>query len=182
MKEISPDTIQKASDGDKQAFQSIYRQCVPMVYNTALGISHCREDAQEITQDVFYKAYTHLRTFAFRSSFATWLYRITVNTALNFVKKHKHLQKNRFFDEAFHEDQTPPFSETEQQREELSTHIRELLNQLNPDQRACMVLRVMQELTYKEIAQVLNVKINTVRTRLIRARKILLKYKQNKSL
>ena len=95
IKEISNDLLQQASQGDIQAFEEIYKITSSFVYSMALRTIRNREDAQEITQEVFLKIFKNLKDFKFRSSFKTWVYRITVNTALNFIKKAGHDRNRR---------------------------------------------------------------------------------------
>ena len=175
MQEIPQDLLIRASEGDIQAFQEIYKMASSYVYNLALRISNNQEEAEEITQDVFLKIYNHLRYFQFRSAIKTWIYRITVNTAINASKKRsRELSRRADFNENI---QYGPASEVLKQRldqEENEALISRLLKLLNPKQRACVVLRDIQGLSYKEIARTLGINLNTVRTRLKRARQTLL--------
>ncbi len=175
---ISPDIIHKSAAGDIQAFAEIYKSASSFVYNVALRTARNREDAQEITQEVFLKVFKNLRDFRFKSSFKTWLYRITVNTALNALKKAAHERRRQF---AYHENIS---AELPTQAEAIETsldhsgqkeQVNKMLETLNPEYRTCIVLREMQGLRYDEIAQVLQININTVRSRLKRAREMLLK-------
>ncbi len=176
MKDIPEEIISKAAEGDTEAFRSLYEETADMVYAVALRVSHSKEDAEEISQEVFLKVYSHLKQFKYKSSFKTWIYRITMNAAINFAKKNAKWKKTFSFDESFFEEDKMMLSDDYHQQKEQK--IQELLSWLNPDQRACMLLRVVEGLSYKEIAEILQVNINTVRTRLIRARKALLLYKK----
>ncbi|MDD5131750.1 MAG: sigma-70 family RNA polymerase sigma factor [bacterium] len=175
---ISQDIIKKAVSGDIQAFEEIYRSASSFVYNIALRTARNREDAQEITQEVFLKVFKSLKDFRFQSSFKTWLYRITVNTTLNMLKKTAHDRRRQF---AYHENicnELPlPTAgiETSLEQREQKAQVDKMLEALNPEYRTCIVLREMQGLRYDEIAQALKININTVRSRLKRAREILLK-------
>ncbi len=162
-----------------QAFESIYKASSGFVYNVALRIAGKSHDAEEVTQEVFIKVYRNLKYFQFRSSFKTWVYRITVNTALNLYKRvSREMNRRRDFDDvartvASGEDVAGEV----QDREERKAHearLAELLDTLNPEQRSCIVLREIEGLSYQEMAQALGVNINTVRTRLRRARVALL--------
>ncbi|MFA6379211.1 MAG: RNA polymerase sigma factor [Candidatus Omnitrophota bacterium] len=168
MQELAVDVLEKAAQGDLKAFEHIYKDCASFVYTVALRMVHKREDAQEITQDVFVSVYKNLKHFEFRSSFKTWLYRITVNTALNRCKRN-HRQKTVTLDD--HQMQEVSFENPSLKSnvigEDLVAH---LLSCLNLDQRACVVLRNVEGLSYEEIAKSLNININTVRSRLKRAR------------
>ncbi|MCK4463647.1 MAG: RNA polymerase sigma factor, partial [Candidatus Omnitrophica bacterium] len=128
----------------------------------------------EVTQDVFMKIYKNLKKFNSLSSLNTWIYRITVNTAINRLKaEKKHTASRIDYDPA-----VQPVSQKEAVKNNIDSkeQISVLLNALNPDQRACVVLREIEGLNYKEIANALRININTVRTRLKRAREKLLAF------
>ena len=174
MENISRDIIAKAARGDIEAFEDIYRKTSTFVYNVAFRITNNSEDADEVTQDVFMKIYRHLKNFNSLSSLNTWTYRITVNTAINRLKaEKKHTDGKADYD---------PAAQAVSQKEEIRNNIDSkervsvLLSALNPDQRACIVLREIEGLNYKEIAQALRININTVRSRLKRARQRLLAF------
>jgi RNA polymerase sigma-70 factor (ECF subfamily) len=175
---LSPDIIHKAAAGDIQAFEEIYKSASSFVYNVALRTARNREDAQEITQEVFLKVFKSLRDFRFQSSFKTWIYRITVNTALNVLKKAAHDRRRQF---EYHENISAELSGqtgtavTSSEQRDQQVQVGKMLDALNPEQRACIVLREIQGLRYNEIAQALKININTVRSRLKRAREMLLK-------
>jgi RNA polymerase sigma-70 factor (ECF subfamily) len=175
--EISNELIQKAANKDLNAFETIYKTTSGFVYNVALNVALNRDDALEITQEVFLKVYDNLKDFKFRSSFKTWVYRVTVNTALNAKKKNLSRTSRQVpYDEAIetteiHENNVEQDIENKGDREILNN----LLESLTPEYRTCMVLREIQGLSYQEIAESLEININTVRSRLKRAREILIK-------
>ncbi|MFH1239113.1 MAG: sigma-70 family RNA polymerase sigma factor [bacterium] len=176
--DISRDLLLKAANGDVPAFEEIYKFASGFVYNVALRIAGNREDAQEIAQEVFLRIFKNLKDFKFKSSFKTWVYRITVNTALNIRKKalkdlsrQAEYNENIYYKKAIQDDSPEKIIDTKTNEEMVNN----LLAVLNPRHRACIVLREMQGLSYEEIAQVLKININTVRSRLKRAREILLK-------
>lgn len=178
MLDISNQIIERAAAGDIDAFEEIYRAASGFVYNVALRMTNNREDAAEVTQDVFMKAYNNLKDFQFRSSLKTWLYRITANTAINHYKKGaKHARGRIEFEPALdygQQDKDPAVDLIE--KEEREKQVSSLLEAVPPEQRACLVLREIEGLSYKEIAEALKININTVRTRLKRARQKLLKF------
>ena len=174
MNNISEDTITKALNGSVESFESIYEEYSIFVYNVAFRVVNNMEEAQEVTQEVFLIVYRKLKSFKFKSSFKTWIYRIAVNLAINHAKK-KAKEQNRtvgYNDDDFSKtiDSFDDGIEREQQEKTISA----LLESLNPDQRACVVLRNQEGLSYQEIAESLNININTVRSRLKRAREKLL--------
>jgi RNA polymerase sigma-70 factor (ECF subfamily) len=187
MEEISRDIIEQAQTGNIEAFERIYTKASGFVYNVALRITNNRQEAQEVTQDVFLKIYHNLKDFQFRSSFKTWLYRITVNTALNAYKRISKETKRRIdFDKVIDTQAASIDSDSElTEQEELKqqrAHVESLLTVLNPQQKACIILREIQGLSYKQISQSLNINLNTVRSRLKRARETLLAYATGGSL
>jgi len=171
MSDISADIIKKAASGDVGAFEQIYRETSGFVYNVALRIANNKEDAAEITQDVFMKIYHNIKNFKGDSSFKTWAYRIAANTAINFLRARPRDVSGKIdIDEA----QDIAYSGNAP-RDNIDISASEkrvefLLSQLKPEGRACIVLREMEGLDYKEMASALNTNINTVRTRLKRAR------------
>ncbi|MGB2629862.1 MAG: RNA polymerase sigma factor [Candidatus Omnitrophota bacterium] len=178
MRDIPRQTILRAAEGDVDAFAEIYRASSGLVYNTALRITASKEDAEEVTQDVFMKVYRGLRNFRFQSSFKTWIYRITANTAINKYKKRKREKMRTVeYDDSIETGHAAENAEKEIYKSDNEKLIRSILDMLNPDQRACIVLRNIEGLSYEEIAKTLRININTVRTRLKRARtKILEKF------
>jgi len=177
MEDISRDIIIKASRNDIAAFEDIYRKTSVFVYNVALRIAGSTEDADEITQDVFMKVYKHLHKFNFLSSFKTWVYRITVNTAINYEKAaEKHVSQRADYDTALNVVSTEEAARDNINKQAKEVKISALLGALDPDQRACIVLREIEGMNYREIANALKVNINTVRTRLKRARTKLLSF------
>jgi RNA polymerase sigma-70 factor (ECF subfamily) len=173
MKEIDKDTLIRASQGDIQAFEEIYKTSSSFVYNVALRIVNNREDALEVSQDVFMTIYHKLKGFRFESSFKTWVYRITANSAINFAKKFSRT-KTVPFEEALGEGAVLNEAQAHMDQEHQNQLVESLLGELSPDQRACVVLRDIQGLSYEEIARALNININTVRSRLKRSREKLL--------
>lgn len=173
MEDIAKDTLVRASQGDMEAFEDIYKASSSFVYNVAFRVVNNREDALEVAQEVFMIIHDKLKTFRFESSFKTWAYRITANYAINFAKKNSRA-KTVPYEDSFGEGAVLNEVQTQMDQEHQSQLVEKLLAELNPDQRACVVLRDIQGLSYEEIAQALNININTVRSRLKRSREKLL--------
>ena len=179
MQEITQDILVKAGQGDLNAFETVYKAASSFVYNVAYRVVGNKEDAQEVAQEVFVTVYHKLKDFRFESSFKTWVYRITVNQAINMAKKISKIRnKTTSFDESIDPPSVEPQIEAHMEQEHNEKTIAGLLNILNPDQRACVVLRNIEGLSYEQIAQALHININTVRTRLKRAREKLLMFKK----
>ncbi|MBU1062280.1 MAG: sigma-70 family RNA polymerase sigma factor [Candidatus Omnitrophica bacterium] len=166
MIEIGRELIIKASEGDMNSFEEIYRLSSGFVYNIALRIANNAKDAEEITQEVFIKVFKNLKSFSFRASFNTWVYRIAVNAAINF-KKRASKEENKRVD---YESRLNTELVDKGKDHASESLVKFLLSNLSPEHRACIVLREMEGLSYEEISNVLRININTVRSRLKRAR------------
>lgn len=176
MVDIDTHTIELAQAGDVNAFESIYRSFFGFVSNVAYRVVGNVQDAQEVTQETFLSMHRHLKNFRFQSSLKTWVYRITVNTAINYAKKRSNQRKDQSFDESFFASLEPDAYRM-MEKEENERRVQQLLGFLSLDHRAVLVLRSLQGLSYKEIADTLEIPINTVRTRIKRAREALLALK-----
>ena len=178
MREIAKATIEMAARGDTTAFEEIYKQCSSTVYTIALGVTRNRQDAEEATQDVFVKVFHGLKNFRFSSSFNTWLYRIAINTAINIYRKHaRHGAALLQYDELKDTRKVvPDTQEEEADRGDVAARVAALLDNISPEHRSCIVLREIEGLNYKEMAGVLSIPLNTVRSRLKRAREAIIAY------
>jgi len=175
MQDITHEVLTQAAQGDLKAFETIYKEASSFVYNVAFRVVGNKQDAEEVTQEVLLTVYHKLKTFRFESSFKTWVYRITANHAINMAKKNsKTRDKTTVYDEHVEPVGVSSQVNNKAEKEYNDKVIEELLNAINPDQRACVVLRNIQGLSYEEVAQSLNININTVRSRLKRAREKLL--------
>jgi RNA polymerase sigma-70 factor (ECF subfamily) len=175
MDNITDNIIIEATEGNTEAFEGIYKAYSGFVYNVAYRVVNNIDEAQEVTQEVFLTVYRKLKSFKFKSSLKTWVYRIAVNTAIDYSRKRSRDQDHivQYEENNNLNKTTDPVSEKiekEQQEKTIST----LLEALNPDQRVCIVLRSIEGLSYQEIAETLNININTVRTRIKRAREKLI--------
>lgn len=175
MNDVSLEILERASCGDMAAFEQVYKITSSFVYNVAFRITRNSPDAEEVTQDVFMKIYRNLKDFQFRSAFKTWLYRITVNTAINRYRRSTREQKGRIdYDNII--ESLPGASSTAEDiiQRDNEARLNALLAMLSPQHKACLILREIEGLSYQEIAFALNIPVNTVRSRLKRAREALL--------
>jgi RNA polymerase sigma-70 factor, ECF subfamily len=180
LQEIDREILVKAQSGDIESFETVYKDNSGFVYNVARRMLNNNHDAEEVTQEVFLSVYHNLKSFAFNSSFRTWVYRITVNCSLNYIKK-MNREKNRmkeYGESLMREGNTFSQPEVENSMADKESFISSLLGALEPEQRACIVLRNIEGLSYRQISETLKVNINTVRSRLKRAREKLLEFKQ----
>jgi len=175
MNDIAPDILEQAVAGDMDAFEEIYKATCSFVYNVALRVTRNSANAEEVTQDVFMKVYRNLKGFGFRSAFKTWVYRITVNTAINHYRKSSKEGKDR----VDYDNLIESLPDNRSAREGINqsdnqARLNALLDKLSPEHKSCLILREIEGLSYQEMAGVLNIPVNTVRSRLKRARLALL--------
>jgi len=175
MNNISADILEKSGQGDLSAFEEVYKASSGFVYNVAVRITRNSADAEEVTQDVFMKIYHNLKDFGFRCGFKTWVYRITVNTAINHYRKNKLNEKDRVdYDTAAVTVPASRSTEDELMQKDNETQVNGLLSVLSPKHKTCLILREIEGLSYEEIAAALKIPVNTVRSRLKRARAALI--------
>lgn len=132
------------------------------VYNLLLRMVHERDDAKELTQEVFVKAYDALPSFRFEFRFFSWLYRIAINLALSHLKKQRQyvgLEQIKNFAE-----------ETNEKDTETENHLKMAVEKLKDKYKTVIVLKYYQQLSYKEVAVVLDISEKKVRSRLYDAR------------
>jgi RNA polymerase sigma-70 factor (ECF subfamily) len=175
--EIPQSVLEQAASGNMQAFEKVYQAASGFVYNVTLRIVRNSHDAQEVTQDVFMKVYHNLKSFGFRSAFRTWVYRIAVNTAIDRYRQILRQNKGRLdYDAALAEGSCAPGVLKQDNQLDKQAKIGRLLDRLNPEQKTCVLLREIEGLSYKDIAGALKIPVNTVRSRLKRARQAMLQY------
>ena len=155
--------LEQALAGDKTAFGRLIDLHKDKVINIAYKLSNSYEGAQDIAQEAFIKAYMKLSSFKKEASFMTWLYRITYNTACNYLRKNK--VKTLFLNEEIFKSR----KETAQE-EELRDVVNEAVESLPLKLKSVIVLRDYEGLSYKEIAEVIKRPMGTVESRLARAR------------
>ncbi len=178
--EVHPDValVERSKAGDAAAFGQLVRQYERQIFRVAQHITQNREDAEDITQDVFLKAYEKLEQFQGNSKFSTWLVRIAVNESLMRLRKRK-TNKTVSMDEDVHtEDGSIPrdFAEWRPNPEqlfgqsELSDILRRTIQGLPPGFRTVFTLRDIENMSTEETAQALGLSVPAVKSRLLRAR------------
>ncbi|MBD3232942.1 MAG: sigma-70 family RNA polymerase sigma factor [candidate division Zixibacteria bacterium] len=147
--------IRRVIQGDKNAFNLIVNKYKDKVFKTAMRMVRNKDDAYDITQEVFIRAYKGLKNFKGDSNLYTWLYRITVNNCLNFTSRDKFKTMASVADLT-----TPPVSsltpESQLKESQLFEMLDEAIEQLPPQQRAVFIMRYYDEMTHAEIAKILN--------------------------
>lgn len=169
--------LKKAAAGDPNAFEQLVVKYQTQVYNLCLRVTGNSEDAADMTQETFLKAWRNLESFHGESAFSTWLYRLASNTCLDHLRsvKRRPVLPLTVSDDGG-EEQTVDIADSAPSPEEalIGKEERELLEEamssLDTEQRQILTLRVVNDLSYTEIAQVLSLKEGTVKSRLARAR------------
>jgi RNA polymerase sigma-70 factor (ECF subfamily) len=172
------DLIRKAKQGDMLAFEELILKHEKIVYNLALRMMNHSEDAMDISQEVFLKAYRSLSNFDERSAFSTWLYRITHNTCIDEIRKRKGKQTYSLEEDLESEDgsmqrQVADDGDTPEEslmRKEQKSEILRALDTLSEEHKAAIILRDVKGLSYEEIAEILELSLGTVKSRINRAR------------
>lgn len=169
--------VARAKSGDPSAFSELVRRYERKIFRLAQNITGNREDAEDVMQEAFLKAYTHLDRFAGDSRFYTWLVRIAVNEGLMKLRKRR---PNEFSLDApveSDEDLMPreiadwgPSPEQRFARTQITEILSAAIERLDPDFRIVFVLRDIEELSTEETAQLLGLSIPAVKSRLLRAR------------
>jgi RNA polymerase sigma-70 factor (ECF subfamily) len=176
--------IQKLIQGDETAFKQLVDKYTQLVVNTCYGLLHNSEDAEDIAQEVFIEVYRSVHKFRADSKISTWLYRIAVNRSLNFIRDNK---KNKWF-QSFqdsvkeknsnipkliaHDSENPDFNLEKIQRANM---LYEAINKLPENQKIAFTLNKYEDLSYKEISEVMEISVSSVESLIHRAKKNLQK-------
>ena len=172
------DLVRRAQKGDLEAYDELIKRYQERIYATVYHMTSNHEDANDLAQDAFIKAFQALKSFKGGSTFYTWLYRIAVNKTINFLKQRKNRLHMSLNDVDFNTENNPDLvaliSDKTPRREaglkELSEKLNEALLKLSEQHRLVMVLHDVQGQSHEEIAEIMNCNIGTVRSRLFYAR------------
>jgi RNA polymerase sigma factor (sigma-70 family) len=164
--------ISKVLQGDHQAYAGLVNHYQNYVFTLTLRLVKNREEAEEVAQDVFIKAYKYLADFRGDSKFSTWLYTIVNNTCISFLRKKKltihSLDDERVFAKA--DNQDAGFRADGVEQKSRYVMVGEAISRLKPDDASIITLFYKNEQSLEEIAQVLGLEVNTAKVRLHRAR------------
>ena len=170
--------VQKVIRGDVNAFETLVLAYEKSVYNIALRMTGNSEDASDMTQEAFIKAYNSLQAFRGDSKFSVWLYRIATNVCLDFLRSRSRRPTVSLSMEDNDGDEVQLDVADESQSPELlldrqmtRESVRRGLDTLTPEYRQILLLREIQGLSYDEISQALGLEVGTVKSRIFRARK-----------
>lgn len=178
--------VRAARSGDQSAFEALVKANQAMAYQLAYRMTGNPEDAADLTQEAFLNAWRGLSAFDGRASFSTWLYRLTSNACIDFLRREKRrvslsMTLEDEEDEEGRQAQLPDSRyspERELEKKEAAEAVRRGLAALSDEHREVLVLRELEGLSYTEIAQTLSLEEGTVKSRIARARLALREFLQ----
>ena len=169
--------IRRAQRGDADAFEQLLLEHQKNVYNLCYRMAGNPDDAMDLSQETFLRAWRCLDQYQFASAFSTWLYRLCSNICIDFLRRRRRQQTVPLtFEDADGEEQTyavpdaQPLPEEQVELKLTREILQAAMTQLLPEHRAVLQLRVVNEMSYEQIADVLDIQIGTVKSRLSRAR------------
>ena len=169
--------IRRAQRGDADAFEQLLLEHQKNVYNLCDRMAGNPDDAMDLSQETFLRAWRCLDQYQFASAFSTWLYRLCSNICIDFLRRRRRQQTVPLtFEDADGEEQTyavpdaQPLPEEQVELKLTRETLAAAMAQLLPEHRAVLQLRVVNEMSYEQIADVLDIQIGTVKSRLSRAR------------
>src|ERR1700731_2937168 len=166
--ELDAELVHRSQAGDTEAFGELITKYRSKIFNLIYGMVGNDHDAWDLAQEGFLKAWRSIRLFHGRSSFHTWLYRITINVTIDYLRRRSSRSEVEL------DDAIPSFLPDpglNYERAEIREHVYAALAQLTPDHRAVIVLKEIEDVKCQEIADILNVSIGTVLSRLFYGRK-----------
>jgi RNA polymerase sigma-70 factor (ECF subfamily) len=169
--------VERVLRGDIDAFSVLVDRYQDRIYSVVLSYVSNPEDAVDVAQDAFIKSYSKLRSFDSASAFYTWLYRIAINTAIDFLRKRKSrfaesLDDEKFTEAGFEPESKDPSLDPESvaTRKEQAHILRAAISKLSDKLRTVVVLHDVEGLSQEEVAAILRVPVGTVKSRVSRAR------------
>ncbi len=168
--------IERVLSGDSSAFEVLILKYQSQIYYSALNIVKNNEYAEDICQDAFLKAYEKLDTLQDREHFFSWLKRIAVNMALNHYERHKRIVDVESEDDDINYFENITSGECPEEyiiKDELRRYVKFFVESLPDRLKTVVILREVEDFSYEEISEMLNIPLGTVRSRLFNARQII---------
>ncbi|HEV8417561.1 MAG TPA: sigma-70 family RNA polymerase sigma factor [Candidatus Udaeobacter sp.] len=175
------DLVKRCQAGDTEAFDELVTRYRTRVFSMIYNMVHSEQDAWDLAQDSFLKAWKSIGRFRGQSSFYTWIYRIVMNVTIDWLRKKKIKGGDAEFDDAIQLREIDPASKTVpktealphqlMERDEIRARIDNAIAQLSPEHRAVILMKEIDDMQYHEIAETLGCSIGTVMSRLFYARK-----------
>ncbi len=162
--------IQECKKGKKEAFDVLIKKYADKVYNIVLPMIQNKEDAKDVSQDVFIKVYKNISAFQGSSSIGTWIYSIAVNTSKDHLRKKVSIKELPLNESEISESSDP---QDALESKEAHLMVTEALSLLQENEKEILVLKDIMGFTYEEISGILEINIGTVKSRLSRARCVL---------
>jgi RNA polymerase sigma-70 factor (ECF subfamily) len=175
------DLVKRCQAGDTEAFDELVTRYRPRIFGMIYNMVHSEQDAWDLAQDSFLKAWKSIGRFRGQSSFHTWIYRIVINVTIDWLRKKQVTGGGAEFDDAIQLTHIDPASKTvpktealphkAMERDEIRVRIEKAIAQLSPEHRAVILMKEIDDMQYHEIAQAVGCSIGTVMSRLFYARK-----------
>src|SRR5438552_537930 len=153
------DLVGRYLAGDMTAFDELMIRYERQIYRVCYRFVDNRDDAMDLAQEVFIKAFEHLGTFRRESSLKTWLYRIAMNHCINHVKKHT----QEFVEVTEYTSSVRASAHAQMEEREQREHLRRMVKHLPPKQKAILELRINEQLSYEEIAYISGRSVSTIK-------------------
>jgi RNA polymerase sigma-70 factor (ECF subfamily) len=167
--------VDRCLKGDKSAFAFIVDRYKKQMYSVAYSMTHNHDDADDLSQEAFVKAYENLGKFKLGTNFRSWLYRITVNLCIDHLRRKKRVREEQIDDRLEVIPHNNPDPQENLESRELMKNIMAAMDSLPKAQRTVVILREIQGLDLREISEIMRCSENTIRWRLHSARKKLRK-------
>lgn len=180
--------IEHLKNGNHFIYNHVYDLYASMVYNVCFRMTHNKEEAEDLTQDVFIKVFNSINKFREDSKLSTWIYRIAINICINKLRREKIIN---FLSLDYREEKkgrkeiadNSPSPANILEKSEIQQIIQEAINCLPPKQKTAIILSRYEELSYKEISKIMELSLSAVESLIFRAKenlsKELIRYKKN---
>jgi len=180
MSEIDKQLIKKVKKGNHEAFSRLVDLYKSQVYNICLRMVKIPAEAEDLAQEAFIRAYTNIEKYEIDKKFSTWLYRIATNLSIDYLRKKRpsvyldaDLPGTEGVTAQSQLSSEEPLPEDKLVQKEAGESLLDEINQLPPKYRAALVLKYMEDLSIKEMSEILDIPVPTVKTRIHRGREAL---------